>query len=512
MIYRTLGLCASLLLCSIAPLQSKEVPEKILTIMQQDKYRHANWTLFVKDLQTNEIIYDINSNNLVLPASTTKLFSVAALLNALGDDFRFKTPVYADGPITNGVLKGDLILVGQGDLTLGGRQIGSDKIDYTKMDHIYANTVPGAILTKEDPLFGIKNLAKQIKEKGVKEIIGNVLVDERLFEKHEARGMSLTPVIINDNLIDFTVNPTKQGDQASVIWRPQVSTYTVDNQVVTGASDSPVNLEATSDESGKKMVITGSIPANAKDVVHTIAIKNVSDFARHAFLDALRAESIVVKESTAEERLPSQEKLKSLKPIAEWTSPPLYEYAKLILKVSHNLGAELVPLLLAVHNNETTYDKGMLELGKFVTETAKISADSFVFGDAAGGDENRLTPQAEVEMLRYMHGLGGEKFTKYYEGLPILGVDGSLEDVAKNTQAKGKVYAKTGTGVSFNLATGKFFLTTQTLAGYINGKNGHLYAFMLGVNNGLMPVIEDIFAIFEDEGQIASIIYEGTSH
>jgi len=53
--------------------------------------------MYVKDLQTGEVLYDLNSNKLFSPASTTKLFSVEALLQAYGDDYRFKTPVYAIG-------------------------------------------------------------------------------------------------------------------------------------------------------------------------------------------------------------------------------------------------------------------------------------------------------------------------------------------------------------------------------------------------------------------------------
>ena len=191
-----------------------------------------------------------------------------------------------------------------------------------------------------------------------------------------------------------------------------------------------------------------------------------------------------------------------------WVSPPLSEYTKLILKVSHNIGADLIPLLLAAQKGEKTFDVGMRALGNFVVDNVKISPDSFVFLDGAGGDENRLTPHAEVAMLEYMYKQPPAQFKKYFDGLPVLGVDGSLADFAKNTSAVEKARAKPGTGVTFNLATQKFFLTTQTLAGYIEGKNGHLIEYMVGVNNAKLPTIEDVPVIFEDESQITAIIYE----
>ncbi len=63
------------------------------------------------------------------PASTTKLYSVAAAMDELGADYRFETPIYRRGEVdAEGHLQGDLILVASGDLTLGAaptRKAGS---------------------------------------------------------------------------------------------------------------------------------------------------------------------------------------------------------------------------------------------------------------------------------------------------------------------------------------------------------------------------------------------------
>lgn len=72
----------------------------------------------------------------------------------------------------------------------------------------------------------------------------------------------------------------------------------------------------------------------------------------------------------------------------------------------------------------------------------------------------------------------------------------------------GKVRAKPGTGVSYNLATDKFFLITQAFGGYVEGKNGRLIAYMVVVENGKMPKVTDVFSFFEDESLISSVIYD----
>jgi D-alanyl-D-alanine carboxypeptidase/D-alanyl-D-alanine-endopeptidase (penicillin-binding protein 4) len=490
-----------------------ELPKDIQKIMHQSKYEHSIWGLFVKDLQTGKVLFDLNSEKLFSPASTTKIFSVSALLHTFGDDYRFKTPVFASSRVKDGKLQGDLIIVAQGDFTLGGRQPDADTIAFTKLDHTIANFVPGTILTTEDPLKGISDLAKQVYDFGIREIIGDVFIDDSLFETTETRDMVLAPMMINENYIDIIINPTIINQKANVTWRPVVKGYSVDNQVETVEKTGAFSIQITADKSGQNIVVKGTIQMNQRDLVQTFTIKEPNAFASAAFIQALEKQGVVVNltsdKSTLSQPLSS---FRDLQQVAVWTSPPLSEYAKLILKVSHNLGADLIPLLLASQQGKKTYEEGMLLLGNFATQNVKLSPDSFVFLDAAGGNDNRLTPAGEVKLLEFMQGQSPEKFKKFFDALPILGQDGSLEDYAKKTEAVGKVRAKPGTGVSMNAATGNYFLITQALAGYIEGKNGHLLGYMLVVNNAQMPTINDVRAIFEDGGQISSAIYDLTKN
>lgn len=489
-------------------LSAEELPQNMQKIMTQEKYAHAFWALYVKDLETGKIYYDLNSEKMFSPASTTKLFSTAALLNAYGDDYRFITPIVATGDIKNGELKGDLVLIAQGDLTFGGRQSNPDTIEFTKMDHTIANVAETSI-TKEDPLFALNEMAKQLYEKGLRKITGDVVIDDSLFETIEKRDFVLSPILINENLIDLIINPGIIGEPAKVTWRPEVPGYLVENQIQTVAKGEKVAIEVSSDELGKKIVLKGTIPVGSKDLIRTSSIKNPKEFARTALIQALSKQGIVLNSvPAAKDHVP----YKDLKPLVEWVSPPITESVKLILKVSHNIGADLIPLLLASHLGQTTFDEGMLEIGNFLINEVKISPDAFVMTDGAGGNENRFTPQVELQILEYMHKKKPESFQLFFDALPVLGVDGSLEDFAKKTEGAGSVHAKPGTGVAYNFATGKFFLITQALAGYFEGKNGHMFAYVVAVNNGKLPSMDDISAIFEDQGQLSSMIYEAINH
>lgn len=67
----------------------------------------------------------------ILPASTAKLLTAAAAYRLLGPDYRYQTMLYADGPIEDGALHGDLFLRGGGDPALASplylAQIAGDR-------------------------------------------------------------------------------------------------------------------------------------------------------------------------------------------------------------------------------------------------------------------------------------------------------------------------------------------------------------------------------------------------
>lgn len=488
-----------------------QIPEKILNITQQSKYKHSNWGLLAKESNSGRILLDFNSDFMYLPASTTKLFSVAALLKFYDPSYRFKTPVLAQGTIKNGALTGNLILVAQGDITFGGRQKGQDHILFTNLDHVNANEIPGVTITNEDPLLALNTLAKQIKEKGINEINGEIIIDTSLFEQIQARGNTLSPIMINENLIDIIIDPAQINQPPLLSWRPQVPGYEVRNELKTVSENEPLDIKISADETSTKILVKGTIPKDKKEIIRTFPIKDPINFAKAAFIQALNSQGITIKPQTLNDtnkNIQPLSKNDQSNPIAEWDSPPLSETARLILKVSHNIGADMIPLLLAAKHGKKTFNEGMQILGQFLIKDVNLSLGTFVFNDAAGGNENRVTLKATVQLLDYMRKQSKELFQSYFDSLPILGVDGSLADFAKNVPGAGNVFSKPGTGVGFNAATDQYFLNTQALAGYIKGRNNNLIEYMVVVNNAEMPTIEDIFPIFEDLSQISNVIYE----
>ena len=159
-----------------------------------------------------------------LTGSTRKLFSVGMALNSLGADARQTTPVYRTGTVDGqGALTGDLVLVGGGDLTFGGRRLDDNTVQVTDFDHNDANSLGSAVLTPQDPLYALDQLATQVKASGVHSVSGNVAVDDRMFEPYRVPNGNLlvTPMLVNENQVDVSITPTQANQPATVDYRPR---------------------------------------------------------------------------------------------------------------------------------------------------------------------------------------------------------------------------------------------------------------------------------------------------
>ena len=81
----------------------------------------ATWGVVVQSLENGEYLYQLNEKKGFMPASNMKIYTTAAALVKLGPDYQYKTTLFSNGNIENGVLTGDLIIRGSGDPTLTGR-------------------------------------------------------------------------------------------------------------------------------------------------------------------------------------------------------------------------------------------------------------------------------------------------------------------------------------------------------------------------------------------------------
>ncbi len=498
------------------------LPPSITIPMGQPQYAKASWYLLVTDLATGSPVYQLAPDRLAYTGSVRKLFSVGLALNALGADHRFVTPVYRQGSVDGGTLRGNLVLVGAGDLTFGGRLTSAGKLAYTNFDHNDANNLGTAILTPQNPLLALDVLARQVRASGIRTVSGDVVVDDRLFDTYRVPNGNLliTPIAVNENMVDVSIVPTAPGLPARVDWRPKTPAFAVTSSVKTVAAGQPANVVLSNDgrmacswPSPCTGSIAGTIPvgyraplSGSRTLVRTFRIEDPASFARIAFVAALQGVGIRVAAPVLEKnpsaKLPARGSYAGASHVAQFVSPPYSEYAKLILKVSLNLGANLSLSLFGLTQGQRTIAGALAAERKTLVGRMGIKPGNFTFPtNGSGSPDSRAAARATVGMLAAMN--AGSNAAVYRAALPILGVDGSLAGTGRSLPARGHVFAKTGT----TLAGGK--LAAQVLAGYIDAKSGRHLAFALYVNNaGIMKSIEDVAKVFDDEARIVNAIYE----
>ena len=508
------ALLGPLFLTCASPAQQGGLATELATVTQAPEYRHAHWGLLLVDAGTGAVLFEQDADKLFAPASTTKLFSCAAALEAFGADHRFTTVVVRQGEVDSaGVLRGDLVLVASGDPTLGGRTRPDKTLAYTSSDHIYSNGNERGKLTDTDPLAGLTALARQVASAGIRKITGDVRIDDRLFDADASTGSGprkLTPIVVNDNLIDVIVTPGKAGEAASVTVRPASSTIFVDARVTTGQKDSKTTIELRSPTQGR-FVVRGSLAEGHAPLVRTQEVDDPANFARALFLEALAREGVATEASAFDpnrrDALPTRETVLASPVVATFVSVPLAEHLKVVLKVSHNLHASLLPLLLAVKAEKRTLAEGLKEERRYLDALAVPTATISFGGGAGGSPADRTTPRATVALLLAIAKRPwGSEFRAM---LPVLGVDGTLSlAVPSASPARGKAQAKTGTYFYDNPMNGTSLLTSKALAGWLETKSGRQLAFCFVVNGVHLAQESEADRIGQALGRLCEIAWD----
>lgn len=523
-------LAAALTVAAIPSAAAAGLPPAIAKIMAKPRYADAKWSLLVKDLDTGRITYALRPDEMSLTGSTRKLFSVGAALTGLGADHRETTQVVRRGRLgVDGRLQGGLVLVAGGDLTLGGRRVGVDGVQFTDFDHNDANALGSAELTPQDPLAGLDELAREVRASGVRSVAGDVAVDDRLFRPYRVPNGNLliTPIMVNENMVDVTLAPTSPGKSAALSYRPRTAALRVDGSVETVGAGGGADVSLSGGgrvgcigQTACAGVVGGTLPVGyvapltgLPTFVGTFRVENPAAFARTAFVEALRRAGVRVTARTVEanprgllspgRRYPAAARLASLR------SAPYAQIARLVLKVSLNLGANLSLSLFGLSRGERTVTGALAAERHYLVRRFGVDPKLFDFPtNGSGTPDSRAAPRALVQLLSAVAGSPAAR--SFADSLPILGRDGSLAHTGTTLPARGHVFAKTGTTIVPTADGASLELKAQNLAGYIDAKDGHRLAFALMVNNaGEIDDIEgDVAGVFEDQARITNVIYK----
>lgn len=428
----------------------------------------GEWGLLIVDAESGESLYEQNADKYFVPASNMKLFTTALALAKLGPEFRWHTTLETRDAVSNeGVLNGDLVLLGRGDPNLSNR-----KFPYELKEEFDG-----------PPQKALVELADALVAKGVKEISGDVIGDDSYFPPERypngweiddmvwEYGAAISAIVVDDNTVSLTLTPGEQADkpvQAAVT--PATPDFTVENEVTTSAAELKSDLTLKREPGSNLVVVKGSLPARSAPRKLVLAIQEPAQNAA-AILKRLLEERGVRVAGMARARHADAPPGGAPVVLAEHVSVPLGDAVKLINKISQNLHAEMLLRTVARQSGAWASADDLMKTPADFYAAAGITPGDVLQTDASGLSRHDLvTPRAVVTLLTF-----AEKqwwFGPYYASLPVAGTDGTLEDRMKNTPAAGRIHAKTGSVEH-----------VRTLSGFAETPGGRRLIFAFLSNN-----------------------------
>lgn len=435
--------------CSTFQSRESLIESRIDSVLASPLFTSAQAGISVIDLKTKQPIFQQNEKKLFRPASNQKLLTTAASLVFLGTDYKFQTSLYHTGEVIDSICSGDVFYVGGFD----------PEFSSTNLD----------------------SLSRELKKFGIKKINGNLYADvssmDSLFwgegwmwnDDPATYIPYLSPLTINKNTIKVYYEPGQVGTPAKIKLFPQTTFFKIENG-------------STTIDSGKPNFIIDRDWIRRRNTIFvggTILQTAGKDSAEFNVFDPAFYFLTLAKESLERNGIFLVGKIDTLKLaqntikvfVFERDIKPVVTYTN---KVSDNLNAEL---LLRAISRKASPGKATLRNGKKLIDSliTLSSANPKVYRVTDGSGlsyYNLTTAELLSKVLVYMYGQDKTTFDAFFNSLPVGGVDGTLSNRYKDSPAKGKVFAKTGTisGVA-------------SLSGYIKTKKENWLAFSILIQN-----------------------------
>jgi D-alanyl-D-alanine carboxypeptidase/D-alanyl-D-alanine-endopeptidase (penicillin-binding protein 4) len=416
------------------------------------------------DARTGRTLYEHNASMALVPASTIKLIVAAAALHYLGADYRFETKIAAGGPMQDGVLQGNLYLVGGGD----------------------------PVLTSHD----LRAAAHQLHDGGITGITGNVIADGSLYGADSVNptwdpndieyGWAAPPsaLTLDNGAVQFTIKPDPNGGLAGVVVDPDMAAgrLVVGVRTVGEGDENTLRIDPLPDGSG--FAISGQIPYGAPQK-YWRSIAHPTEIAASVLRSSLARSGVAIVGETESGQAPAD-------PAPLWShrSVPLDSIIrKMAFDSDNHIAEQLLRAVGAKTSGQGTLHNGIAAERAFL-KSLQVNDGQLTLADGCGlSPANKITAASLVAVLRSM--LRGADAATQAALLPRLGIDGTVRSRVLPDDASGRVLGKDG---YIEGATG--------LAGFV--KTAHhgivIYAFL--VNDWQLG----LDAVWNDENEILTRI------
>ncbi len=424
----------------------------------------ATVAVVVERADTGETIFTYNEHFPLKPASNQKILTSAAALFYLGADYRYQTDIQATGTVADGVLNGDLVVVGAGDPSISGRY-QPDRTDATAI---------------------FRQWAEALKARGIQKIAGQIVGNDNAFddvtapEGWPANQMAewycaeVSALVFNDGCVDVHwLGGDVAGATPTYSLNPKTDYIQIVNQLKSSLTSN--YRRYVRDGRPNTIICNGSVRAR-REAEDSIAVHGATRYFVHVLRSVLTSEGIEVVGPSADiDTLKGGEQLKSAaRTLFTHESPPLATLLETMNGNSHNLFAETVFKTVARNEGgKGTFENGRAAVMRFLDKHL-IDTEGLSIIDGSGlSYDNRLTARAIVSVLRIADNASWRD--DYRNTFPVGGRTGSLKSrfqaTSETRRLAGRIRAKTG-----------YIRGARSLSGWVTRPDGSEYRFSILLN------------------------------
>lgn len=427
---------------------------------ESESFKHGLVGFVVQDVQSGQILFAQSEQKKMAPASTLKVITSAAAMELLSPNYTFKTNIYRDGSIQNGILKGDIWIDGGFDPSLG-----SFRFPETKPDQVLNRIV--SFLNSA----GIQSIEGNIRCAGNPHEIPDSWIWQDLGNYYGATGGSFN---WRENQFDlFLKSGPQKGDPVQLVKTEPEMNFPIENNLLAGAVGSGDQAYAYHRVDRVGMTLKGTIPAQQT------AFKISASIAQPAvlFLEELSVALMKAGIEVNGQQFPYSgdlPKLSALQKLGVIESPPLKDLSFWFLQKSVNLYGEC--FLLALHHDQkwnplapsngsasndpakqlTNWFASTLNQYTLTATTKAFNAASVHLEDGSGlSPQNTITPLALNQVLLYAYHQSW--YAAWFKGFPTIGGFTMKSGTISGARCyAGYLQAKSGKKLAFTIMSNRF--------------------------------------------------------
>lgn len=401
-----------------APLTAEETTAKQIEKLLRGPLRAGVTAIFVADARTGSPLFAVNADDALNPASNVKMLSTAAALELMGPDYRYSTRLFGPQPDADGIIHGDVYLLGGYDPTLSPS--------------------------------GLEDIAVQLAARGVRQLDGNVVMGS------DPDRDALTSAIVPIDII------AGEPNQAPIAISPPGFDFVVLRVTATTARNRQrprlsFAAEQALDPQGHRRIhvtISGSI-GQAGVMTYPLVLKDRSSVTAHWLRALLRAHAIAVTGDVAiadfDQFLGSRGGLPAPE-LAHHDSSRLADIVAQINKRSINWLADRVIMTAAglARGEPPSMTAALAAMYNWLAHHPRVDKTKARLDSGSGLSYNtRVTTRDLVSIVRSAAGFADTADPKlsaaWLDSLAVAGTDGTLVGRLGSPELRGRVRAKTGT-------------------------------------------------------------------